>query len=36
VNDDGEKLYYFAPDGESLEKAFEKIGLDLTSIHISR
>ncbi len=36
VNEDGERLYYYAPDGDSLRQAFGSIGEDLTSIHISR
>jgi hypothetical protein len=36
VNDDGDRLYYYAPDGESLRQAFGSIGEDLTSIRISR
>ncbi|MGH6926034.1 MAG: pilus assembly protein TadG-related protein [Propylenella sp.] len=36
VNDNGESLYYYAPDGESLRQAFGSIGEDLTSIRITR
>ncbi len=36
VSDDGESLYYYAPDGASLREAFGSIGADLTSIRISR
>jgi Flp pilus assembly protein TadG len=36
VNDDGESLYYYAPNGASLNAAFGSIGEDLTSIRISR
>ena len=36
VDDEGERLYYYAPDGDSLRAAFGSIGEDLTSIRISR
>jgi Flp pilus assembly protein TadG len=36
VNDNGERLYYYAPDGASLNAAFGSIGEDLTNIRISR
>jgi Flp pilus assembly protein TadG len=36
VDDEGERLYYHAPDGDSLRAAFGSIGEDLTSIRISR
>jgi Flp pilus assembly protein TadG len=36
VNDNGETLYYYAPDGASLNAAFGSIGEDLTNIRITR
>jgi Flp pilus assembly protein TadG len=35
-NDEGEKLYYYAPDNRTLEEAFQSIGEDLTTIRIAR
>jgi Mg-chelatase subunit ChlD len=36
VNDKGETLYFEVPDGDALTAAFEKIGDDMLSIHLSR
>jgi hypothetical protein len=36
VNEDGETLYYFAPDGDSLKQIFADIGEDLTSVRVAR
>jgi hypothetical protein len=36
VNDEGETLYYFAPDGAALKRIFADIGEDLTSIRVAR
>jgi hypothetical protein len=36
VNEKGETLYFEVPDGDALTAAFEKIGDDMLSIHVSR
>lgn len=36
VNEEGESLYFYAPNGASLTEAFGSIGADLTNIRISR
>jgi Mg-chelatase subunit ChlD len=36
LNDEREVLYYYAPDGDALKKAFAEIGKDLTEIYVSR
>ena len=33
--DDGEKLYYHAPDNTTLSDIFYKIGEDLSEIHLA-
>ncbi len=36
VNENGETLYYYAPNNDALQAAFADIGQDLTNIRISR
>ena len=36
TGEDGKPLYYYVPDADQLQTAFNAIGVDLTTIHISR